>query len=78
MDSASHPPPQRLKHPDALVFLLGGIVGACVNLSVTLTAHLWLGWDPFLAIFLGTLANQLWHFGFYAVAFVQEEGRHGV
>jgi 2-polyprenyl-3-methyl-5-hydroxy-6-metoxy-1,4-benzoquinol methylase/putative flippase GtrA len=69
------PPPQRLKHPDALVFLLGGIVGAAVNVAVTLAAHLWLRWDPLLAIFLGTLANQLWHFVFYAVVFVQEEAR---
>lgn len=68
-------PPSRLKHPDALVFLLGGIVGAGVNLAVTLAVHLWLGWDALVAIFLGTLANQFWHLGFYAVVFVQEEGR---
>jgi SAM-dependent methyltransferase len=65
----------RLKHPFILVFLLGGILGAGLNLGVSIAAHLWMGWNPQLAVFLGTLANQLFHFLYYSVVFVNQEIR---
>jgi SAM-dependent methyltransferase len=68
-------PPERLKHPFALVFLLGGFLGAGLNLGVSCAAHLLLGWDSLLAVFLGTLANQLFHFIYYSVIFVNQEIR---
>lgn len=68
-------PPVRLKHPGILVFLLGGFSGAALNLAVGCAVHLWKGGDPLLAIFLGTLANELFHFVYYSLVFVNEEVR---
>ncbi len=44
-------PLHRLRHPDALVFILGGIVGALVNFSVTwLLLSKW-GLNPLISFF---------------------------
>src|SRR6185369_6564857 len=67
--------PARLKHPGFLVFLLGGIVGGGLNVGVSCAARFWLGKDPLLSIFLGTLANEAFHYLYYSVVFVNQEVR---
>jgi len=74
-EAASPVGPERLRHPHILVFLLGGLVGAGINIGVAVPAHRWLGWNPLLAIFLGTLANELFHYLYYSVVFVNQEVR---
>jgi SAM-dependent methyltransferase len=77
MSAVSPPPdgPDRLTHPFPLVFLLGGFLGAGLNLGVACAAQLWKGWNPLLAVFLGTMVNQVFHFLYYSVVFVNREVR---
>jgi len=67
--------PRRLTHPPALVFLLGGILGAALNLGVAGAIHYLGAVDPRAAIFLGTLANQIFHLLYYSVVLVNREIR---
>jgi SAM-dependent methyltransferase len=66
---------RRLTHPFLLVALLGGILGACVNLGLAGAVHFGKGWNPLAAIFLGTMANQIFHFLYYSVVLANRELR---
>lgn len=70
---AAHTELGRLEHPFILVFLLGGVLGAGINVAVSCLAHFWNGWHPLLSIFLGTLANQFFHYLYYSVVFLQRK-----
>ncbi len=64
---------QRWRHPAILIFLLGGFLGAALNLGVTLFLALRLGWNPMIAFFIGTFFNQAFHFVYYNVVYVNHE-----
>jgi 2-polyprenyl-3-methyl-5-hydroxy-6-metoxy-1,4-benzoquinol methylase/putative flippase GtrA len=61
----------RLRHPIWLIVLFGGVCGAAINLSLTLLLHETIVPSPFVAFFIGTLANQLFHFVYYRLALYQ-------
>lgn len=64
----------RLRHPLALILLVGGLLGSGANLLVTL-GLVRLGLDPCAAFFVGTTANQALHFVYYGILYVNEERR---
>jgi SAM-dependent methyltransferase len=70
---------QRWRHPAVLIFLLGGFLGAGLNLAVTLLLATRLPWDPWtdplVAFFIGTFLNQAFHFVYYHVVYVNQEIR---
>lgn len=66
-------PPNRLRHPAWLIWLLGGLLGTGINIVVTILLMQQL--SPPLALFVGTLANQLFHFVYYRLVYVNEEIR---
>ncbi len=68
-------PIQRLRHPDALIFVLGGIIGAMVNFGVTWFLLEKIDMNPFVSFFCGTIANQLFHHLYYNVVYVNQEIR---
>jgi ubiquinone/menaquinone biosynthesis C-methylase UbiE len=74
-DKAGPPEARRLVHPFALIFFFGGILGAAINLGLAAGLYYRGGIHPLLAIFLGTLANQIFHFLYYSVVFVNREIR---
>lgn len=65
----------RLEHPPLLVYLLGGIAGAALNLAITLALRAGLGEPETIAFFLGTMANQLFHYLYYNFLYVNREIR---
>jgi SAM-dependent methyltransferase len=65
----------RLVYPRGLVYILGGLAGAVVNLSCTILLYQGLHWNPFAAFFYGTLANELFHHAYYRVVYVNREIR---
>ncbi len=66
-------PFQRLRHPDSLIFILGGISGALINFLATFSLYRFAAMDPWIAFFCGTLANQLFHHLYYNVVYVNQE-----
>ncbi len=66
---------QRWRHPAILIFLLGGFLGAALNLGTTLFLALHIGWNPMLAFFVGTFLNQAFHYVYYNVVYVNQEIR---
>ena len=64
---------QRWRHPAILISLLGGFLGAALNVGVTLFLALRLGWNPMIAFFIGTFFNQAFHFVYYNVVYVNHE-----
>jgi SAM-dependent methyltransferase len=66
---------QRWRHPAVLIFFLGGLLGAALNLGVTWVLAARVGWNPMAAFFVGTLANQLFHYFYYNVVYVNQEIR---
>lgn len=74
-DPSVPPAATRLKHPGFLVFLLGGLAGGALNVGVACGARFGLRLDPLLSVFLGTLANELFHYLYYSVVFVNQEVR---
>lgn len=66
---------QRWRHPAILIFLLGGSLGAIVNLGVTWVLAARMDWNPYLAFFMGTLLNQVFHYFYYNVVYVNQEIR---
>ena len=52
---------QRWRHPAILIFLLGGLLGALINMGVTLLLVQSAGWNPMAAFFAGTFINQAFH-----------------
>jgi len=66
---------QRLRHPDFLIFILGGLLGASINFGGTYFLYSGLGLSPVISFFGGTLANQLFHHLYYNVVYVNQEIR---
>lgn len=66
---------QRWRYPAVLIFLLGGTLGAVVNLGVTWVLAVFVGWSPLAAFFTGTLLNQIFHYFYYNVVYVNQEIR---
>lgn len=69
MNARSH----RLRHPAWLVWLFGGLLGTGINLAVTF--FLFRRLSPPVAFFIGTLANQLFHYAYYHEVYVNQETR---
>lgn len=64
---------QRLRHPELLVFMLGGILGTSINFAFSEVFYR-LGEIPAaLAFFVATLLNEAFHHFFYRVVYVNEE-----
>ena len=68
-------PGERFRHPAVLILLLGGSVGSTLNLATTVALHRTLGWSPYVAFFVGTFVNLLFHHLYYALVFVHQEAR---
>jgi SAM-dependent methyltransferase len=58
-----------------LVFLLGGLCGAAVNLSATYALILVFSWNPVPAFGMGTFLNQGFHYFYYKVVHSNQEIR---
>lgn len=63
----------RWRHPAFLIFILGGFVGVGINAGITLFLVFEFSVNPFLAFGIGTFANQLFHYFYYAVVYVNQE-----
>jgi SAM-dependent methyltransferase len=70
-----HPVIQRWRHPAVLVFLFGGVLGAGLNVGVTLLLAWEFSVDALLAFFIGTFLNQVFHYLYYNVVYVNQEIR---
>ncbi len=66
---------QRWRHPAVLIFLLGGFLGAALNLGTTLLLALRFSVTPLAAFFVGTFLNQAFHYFYYHVVYVNHEIR---
>jgi ubiquinone/menaquinone biosynthesis C-methylase UbiE/uncharacterized integral membrane protein len=65
----------RWKHPAILIFLLGGIAGAAINLASTFLLAVRFEFNPLVAFFAGTFLNQMFHYLYYNVVYVNQEVR---
>ena len=65
----------RWHHPALLIFLLGGLLGAALNLGITLFLVIHLNVEPLAAFFIGTFLNQAFHYFYYNVVYVNQEIR---
>lgn len=70
----TQPQIQRIRHRSLYVFLLGGVLGSGLNVLVSLGLHA-TGANLYLAFFVGTMANQLFHYLYYHVVYVNQEIR---
>ncbi len=66
---------QRWRHPAVLIFFLGGLLGAVLNLAVTLFLVNHQGLNPAIAFAVGTFLNQVFHYIYYNVVYVNQEIR---
>src|SRR6185503_9624212 len=70
---------RRWRHPAILIFILGGFLGAVLNLLTTLFLASRLPWapsvNPLVAFFVGTFLNQAFHYVYYNVVYVNQEIR---
>jgi SAM-dependent methyltransferase len=66
---------QRWRHPALLIFILGGFLGAALNLGVTLLLALEFSLPALVAFFIGTFTNQAFHYFYYNVVYVNQEIR---
>ncbi len=64
---------QRWRHPAFLIFILGGLLGAAINIGTTVLFADVLSVNPLIAFFLGTFSNQAFHFIYYNVVYVNKE-----
>jgi hypothetical protein len=69
------PAVQRWRHPAMFIFLLGGFVGAFLNLGITLLLADKFNCNPLIAFFIGTFLNQVFHYIYYNVVYVNQEIR---
>jgi ubiquinone/menaquinone biosynthesis C-methylase UbiE len=72
---SAEPLPHRLRYPALLVFLLGGFIGSGINFLVTIGLASFLGVNPLIAFFAGTLMNEAFHHLYYHVVYVNQEIR---
>jgi ubiquinone/menaquinone biosynthesis C-methylase UbiE/putative flippase GtrA len=72
-----HAAVKRWRHPAVLIYLMGGFLGAAVNLGVTFSILRFFPnlFMPFIAFFLGTFLNQAFHYVYYHVVYVNQEIR---
>ena len=70
-----HQTVQRWRHPAALIYSLGGLLGFFLNMGTTFILVGYLSWNPFAAFFAGTFMNQLFHYVYYNVVYVNHEIR---
>src|SRR3569623_835013 len=79
--SILHPPADsqplipRIRHRLLYIFLLGGLIGSGLNLGITLLLAGPIGLNPFVLCFVGMMVNQLFHYLYYHVVFVNQEIR---
>lgn len=66
----------RLVYPAELVYILGGVLGASLNLLCTVVLYKVFNWHPLFAFFSGILVNEFFHHMYYRVVFVNQEFRH--
>ncbi len=66
--------PHRLRYPAIYVYLMGGIIGSGLNLLVTLLL-VGAGLTAWIAFFVGTITNELFHHVYYHVVYVNQEIR---
>jgi SAM-dependent methyltransferase len=66
---------QRWRHPALLIFILGGFLGAGLNLGVTLLLAMRFSVPDLAAFFIGTFLNQAFHYVYYNVVYVNQEIR---
>jgi ubiquinone/menaquinone biosynthesis C-methylase UbiE len=66
---------QRWRHPALLIFFLGGFLGITLNVGATLVLVWVFNLNPMTAFFVGTFLNQLFHYFFYHVVYVNHEIR---
>ncbi len=66
---------QRWRHPALLIFILGGILGAALNLGTTFLLALKFSVPALAAFFIGTFLNQAFHYFYYNVVYVNQEIR---
>jgi ubiquinone/menaquinone biosynthesis C-methylase UbiE len=66
---------RRWRHPAALIFLLGGFLGAALNLGATILLAGRFALNPLVAFFIGTFLNQVFHYFYYNVVYVNQEIR---
>lgn len=64
---------RRWRHPAGLIFLLGGILGAALNLGISLSLVHSFSMNPLAAFFIGTFLNQAFHYVYYNVVYVNHE-----
>jgi SAM-dependent methyltransferase len=64
---------QRWRHPAVLIFVLGGFLGAFLNLGITLLLAIQFAVNPLVAFFVGTFLNQAFHYIYYNVVYVNKE-----
>ena len=65
----------RLRRPDILDFLLGGVLGLIVNMAASVLLYRYAGINPLVSFFIGTLLNEAFHHVYYKVVYVNEEVR---
>jgi SAM-dependent methyltransferase len=63
----------RLRHPEAMVFLLGGLLGSALNFAVFTILYLLCNVHPALAFFVSTFLNEAFHHVYYRTVYVNEE-----
>ncbi len=66
-------PIHRIRHRSLYIFLLGGFLGSGLNVLVSLVLHHLLGVNAYASFFAGTMANQLFHYLYYHVVYVNQE-----
>ena len=63
----------RLRHPEAMVYLLGGLLGSTLNFGVFTVLYLLCNVHPALAFFVSTFLNEAFHHIYYLTVYVNEE-----
>ena len=66
-------PLNRIRHRSLNVFLLGGLLGSGLNVAVSAGLFYGLNVHPLLSFFIGTMLNQLFHYLYYHVVYVNQE-----
>jgi len=66
---------KRIPYSTTLIFMLGGITGSVLNLSVNIFFYKLFSLNPYFCFFCGTLLNLLYHHLYYHVVFDNKEIR---
>jgi len=68
-----HEPLKRIPYSPGLIFMLGGITGSLLNLSVNIFLHKFGHLNPYVCFSSGTLLNLVYHHLYYHVVFDNKE-----